>query len=361
MFQKVLITGFGGQLSFYMVKYLLENTNHEIIACARNPLSLPPEFQELTKNPRVKVTQLNLKNDFQIIDLIKKEAPDYFINLGGCSFVPDSWANPNETLDVNLKALVYILDAVATFVPNCRVFSAGSIEELNLNNVYALSKKAAGDLCKIYREKYNLSITHCQLGNSESPLRNENFITRKITKGVARIARAIKNKENFAPIYCGNINNKISWLHCKDTVDGIWRTLNQERHNAELWRPIGDTREFPLIRNKSLIPTSVKDYIICSDEVRTVKNFIELAFGEANIHGYWDGEDEGEKFIIENNVNDISELKNQVLVEIDLKFYRPDNKEVNYNSLKIREELGFSPKFQLEDVIKEMVAADLKS
>lgn len=339
MNQKAIITGFGGQLSFYMAKYLLENTDLDIIAAAHNPLNLPPEFTTLTKNPRVKVTQLNLKNDFQIKCLIEKEKPDYFINLGGLSATSDSWLNPSEVFEVNTQSLIHILEAVRFNTPNCRVFSAGSVEEFNLSNIYSVSKKAAGDLCKIYREKYNIYVTHCQLGNSESPLRPESYITRKITKGVIRISRAIKNRESFYPIRCGNINNKVSWLHCQDTVDGIWKSLNQNLFT-------------------SLPP---QDYVICSNELSTVKTFIELTFKELNIQGYWTGEGKDEKYIIENNVNDICELKSRVLIAVDLKFYRSNNGDINYNSEKIREELGFAPKFQLKDIIKEMIAADLKS
>ena len=345
MTQKVLITGFGGQLSFYMVKYLLENTSHNLIVCARNSDKLPFLFRALAWNPRVVLVDLDLRDEQKIASLVIDGKPDYFINLAGRSFIPDSWTSPITTLDVNLKSLVYILEAVTKYAPNCRVFSAGSVEELEVKNIYAVSKKAAGDSCKVYRERYNIYTTHCQLGNSESPLRNESFVTRKITKGVTRIARAIENKKNFDPIFCGNIKNEVSWLHCEDTVDGIWRSLNQESYDKTL---LG--RDFP---------KNVKDYIICSNEFSSVKTFIELAFKEVNIHGIWIGKGAKEKFVLENYLNDFIDLKGQILVEIALQFYRPDNEVIKYNNRQIKEDLGFAPKFELKDIMKEMVAADL--
>jgi GDPmannose 4,6-dehydratase len=184
---------------------------------------------------------------------------------------------------------------------------------------------------KVYRESYNLFAIQGLLYNHESPRRGEEFVTRKITKQVARIKKQLdKNLDFIDPIELGNIYAKRDWSHSKDFVEGIWMMLNQEHP---------------------------KEYLLASGKTHTVKEFVEKAFNFAGIKGYWgyalneEPEEINEKFFSESN---------EILVKINPIFYRPAEVDLLLgNPIKAETELGWKQKISFENLIKEMIINDL--
>jgi GDPmannose 4,6-dehydratase len=197
--------------------------------------------------------------------------------LAAQSFVGASWQIPEQTFDIDAVGVIRCLEAIRKHAPNCKFYNAGSSEELgNVDyspqdeahplkprSPYGAAKAAARHIVKVYRESYNLFAIQGLLYNHESPRRGEEFVTRKITKEIAKIKKAIDYGYQFKPLELGNIYAKRDWSHAKDFVRGIWMMLNQEK------------------------PT---EYILASGETHTVKEFIEKSFKYINIKGEWLGE-----------------------------------------------------------------------
>ena len=371
MIKKIIVSGVTGQDGSYMVEYLLKNTPHHIIGGVRRTSQLiKSNLNNFINDARFKIASLDLTDVHSVTSLIADEKPDYFINFGASTFVPDSWNQPAAVMQVNTVSLIYILEAIKKFVPNCRVYSAGSSEQwgdvlgspqnestpMRPRSVYGVSKCAASHICKVYRESYGLYIVHGVLLNHESPRRQpgDMFVTRKITQGVARIARSISKIEPFLSIKLGNINSKRDWSYAPDFIDGIWRMVNQEHYRL-------DTK-FADNTNTRELSKYIKEYILASGETHSVREFVELAFRLAKIEGYWVGEGINEKFIISNYLNDISELKSQVLVEISPELFRPNEVDLLCgDSSMARKELGWIPQVSFEELVRIMVEYDLKN
>jgi GDPmannose 4,6-dehydratase len=290
----------------------------------------------------------DLADSNSIDEIVKEIKPDYFINFAAQSFVGSSWQIPLQTFDATAVGVVRCLEAVRKYSPECRFYSAGSSEEMGdvlyspqdlrhpirPRSPYGAAKAAARHITKVYRDSYHLYAIHSILYNHESERRGEEFVTRKISKGVAKIYRAIKNKENFSPIQLGNLEAKRDWSHAEDFIEGIWLMLNQ---------------------------STPKEYILSSDETHSIREFVEKAFKVVNIDGHWiytgDGRAEDEGFYLkQENGNFIP------LVTINTKFYRPA--EVNLllgNSSEARRELNWKPKISFDELVKRMVEADIKS
>lgn len=185
-----------------------------------------------------------------------------------------------------------------------------------------------------------------KVGNSIR--RGEEFVTRKITKGIAKIHKALINSQPFEPIELGNIDAKRDWSDAEDFVDGIWKMLNQELD----WE-----RGEHGIRGTLLLP---KEYILSSNETHTVREFVEIAFQTAGIDGHWEGKGTDEQYVLDNYISEIGDIKSQILVKINSKFYRPA--EVNLllgDSSKAREELGWKPKTSFRQLVEKMVRNDI--
>ena len=340
---KVIVSGANGQDGSYMCEYLLKNTDYEVLGgVRRTSQAILGNLQECLKNPRFKLVPLELTDSHSITTLIKNEKPDYFIHLGASSFVADSWNQPAFTIEANSVSLIHILESIRNYVPNCRLYSAGSSEQwgdvkyspqdekhpMSPRSIYGVSKCCAAHICKVYRESYNLYVVHGILTNHESPRRQIHFLSRKITDGVARIYHSIKNNKEFEPIFCGNIYAERDWSHSKDFMDGIWKMLNQ-------------TEERP------------KEYVLSSNETFTVKDLINISFNKAGIYGRWEGEKLDEIYI--------DNLTNKTLVAIDAKFYRPADVESLLGCSDLaRKELGWKPEYTFDMLISEMVENDIK-
>jgi GDPmannose 4,6-dehydratase len=259
---KIIITGILGQDGANMAEYLLQNTNAKIFGMMRR--SANPNYincKSFEKNSRFEFVYGDLTDSVSIDNLVREIQPDFFINFGAQSFVGCSWDIPLQTFDVNATGVVRCLEAIRRFKPECRFYSAGSSEEfgdvayspqdinhpLRPRSPYGASKASARHVVKVYRDSYKLYAVHGILFNHEGTKRGEEFVTRKISKGVARIHNAIKNKQIFEPINLGNLDSKRDWSDSEDFIDGVWKMLNQKQP---------------------------KDYVLSSNETHSIREFI---------------------------------------------------------------------------------------
>lgn len=338
--KKVLITGVTGQDGSLMADYLLQNTNYFVLGAHRR-LSIPnhDNIEHLKNHPKFRLIDLDVTDSENIADVIQKEKPDYFINFAANSFVGNSWSMPVNHMQTNCMAVLYQLEAVRKYAPNCRYYNAGSSEQFgdviyspqDINHPfrprspYGAAKSAAHYLVKVYRDSYNLYAVQGILFNHEGVRRGEEFVTRKITKNVARIYNAKRNKESFYPMELGNVDAKRDWSDAQDFVRGVWMMLNQD---------------------------SPKDYVLSANETHSVREFVELAFKSAFIEGNWVGEGLTERFIDKETGKD--------LLIINPAFYRPAEVDLLWgDSTPARQELGWTPKTSFSKLVEKMVASDL--
>ena len=341
--KKVIITGILGQDGANMAEYLLLKQNSPVKVYGMYRRSANPNFINTWKfkgHPDFEFILGDLADEVSINNVVKKIQPDYFINFAANSFVGCSWDMPTQVFDVNAVGVLRCLEALRLHAPNCRFYSAGSSEEfgdvdyspqdikhpIKPRSPYGASKAAARHILKVYRESYSMYAVHGILFNHEGTKRGEEFVTRKITKGVARIKHHLDTRisiEQPEPIRLGNLNAKRDWSDSEDFVEGVWLMLNQEEP---------------------------KDYVLSSGETHSIREFVEKAFNSLEIFGQWVGEGLDEKYI----------SNGKTLVEVDHTYYRPA--EVNLllgDSSAIREELGWKPKNSFDDLIKKMVEYDL--
>ncbi|MAG59547.1 GDP-mannose 4,6-dehydratase [Candidatus Woesebacteria bacterium] len=334
----IIVTGVTGQDGSHMVDYLLENTNHEIYGGVRR-LSVPNHKNiEHVKSDRFKLISLDLTDSHSIEKNILKLKPDYFINFAAQSFVGASWDYPKQTFETNATAVLDILEAIKTHAPQCRFYNAGTSEEfgdieyspqdeshpLRPRSPYGASKAAARHLIKVYRESYDLYAVQGWLFNHEGVRRGEEFVTRKITKSVAKIKQAIDKNLEWEPLELGNLDAYRDWSDAEDFVDGVWKMVNQE---------------------------TPKDYVLSSGNAHTIREFVETAFRFVGIDGYWISSGIKERYK--------TTVVEQELVKINPKFYRPAEVECLLgNSEAARRDLNWEPKISFKCLVEKMVRND---
>jgi len=346
--KKIIITGVSGQDGSYMAEHCLA-LGHKVYGIVRR--SSNPNYSNLINvinNPNFKFVYADLSDFSSIENAIKEIEPDYFINFAAQSYVGASWVMPEQTFDITAMGVLRCLEAIRKNSTKCKFYSAGSSEEmgnveyspqdlkhpLKPRSPYGAAKAAARHITKVYRESYNLYAIHCILYNHESERRGEEFVTRKITKGVARINYALKNKLPFEPIELGNLDSKRDWSHAKDFVEGIWEMLNQE---------------------------SPKEYILSSNETHSIREFVEKSFKNIGIDGHWiyinDGRPEDEGYYLKDN-----DGNHILLVKVNPKFYRPAEVDLLLGDSSLaREELNWEPKISFDNLVKRMVEWDVEN
>lgn len=354
MSKSVLITGLNGQLGQHLVKFFQENhPDFKIIGTIRHKsYSEQPKIYE--HSPNLFVDILDLYDSNSIETVIKRHKPDYIFNTSANAFVGDSWLLAEQHFDINCLGVLKLLEAIRHYSPHSRFVNMGTSEELGCTledapngaqdeetkispkSPYAVAKVAARNIIDVYRNSYNLYAIQPWTFNFESKLRGEKYVTRKITKGVGRILRAIQNQESFDPIELGNLNSSRSWQHAADVSEGLWLIANQKGEPKD-WKP----------------------YVLSENATHTIREFVEKAFALVGIHGSWIGSGLDEKYVIDNYINEIGEIKSQILVSVNPQYFRPHDVSYLYGcSDKIRQELGWSPKKSFEDLLKEMVEWD---
>lgn len=339
--RKVIITGVTGQDGSLMADYLLANTDIDIIAGVRR-LSVKnhENIKHLKDNPRFKLIDLDVTDQHNVDRVVQEEKPDYFINFAANSFVGTSWRMPVNHMETNCMAVLYQLCSISKHAPNCRYYNAGSSEEfgdvvtapqdethpLRPRSPYGASKASARHLVKVWRESYNLYAIQGWLFNHEGIRRGEEFLTRKVTKGVADISNKIREGSEYKILQLGNLEAKRDWSDAEDFVDGIWKMLNQEEP---------------------------KEYVLASGETHTIRSFVEAAFSCAGFgveKCRWTGEGINEKYLHGKDT----------LVEINPEFYRPAEVELLLgNPSRAEKELGWVRKTDFPGLVKKMVDKDM--
>lgn len=342
------VTGVTGQDGSHMVDYLLRETNVSVIGGARR-LSVENHvnIRHLENEPRFQLVNFDLTDSHSIYKIIEFAKPDYFINFAAQSFVASSWDFARQTWEANSTSVLDCLEAIKRLRPSCRFYNAGSSEEFGNvayapqdekhpakpRSPYGASKCAARTLIKVYRESYGLYAVQGWLFNHEGPRRGEEFVTRKITSGIAKIFDQIVNGDEITPLELGNVHAERDWSDAEDMVDAVWKMVNQTS-------------------------TTPKDYVVSSDEKHSIKEFVEKAFDVVGIKGEWSGTGLDEQYTYKTGPS--SAYENVVLVKVNPKYYRPAEVDVLLgNSSLIRKDLGWKPKITFEDLIDKMVSNDL--
>jgi GDPmannose 4,6-dehydratase len=344
----VVITGVTGQDGSHMADFLLKNTDLLIFGGVRRLSVYNHENIRHIQSDRFHLINFDLTDSHAIARTVEKLQPDYFINFAAQSFVASSWDFAKQTWATNSTSVLDILEAVRLYKPSCRLYQAGSSEEfgnvlyspqdekhpLRPRSPYGASKAASRQLIKVYRDSYNLYAIQGWLFNHEGTRRGEEFVTRKITKNIARINNALKNNEEFKPMELGNMEAKRDWSDAEDFIEGVWMMLNQDKYNP----------------NYNGIP---EEYVFSSNETHTIKEFVEKAFNIAGIKGNWIGENEHTMYVSNDK---------KILVQVNPKFYRPAEVELLLgNSNKAREELNWKPKISFDKLIEKMIIWDIEN
>lgn len=337
MSKKILITGVTGQDGSHMADYLLKNTNHNILGTVRR-LSVPnyKNIQHIIDERGTDwLVHLDLTDPHSIDDCVRNYKPDYFINLAAQSFVGLSWNMPVQTFETNTLSVLHVLEAIRKYQPSCRFYNAGSSEEfgdvvslfqsedhpLRPRSPYGASKASARLITKVYRESYNLFAVQAWLFNHEGTRRGEEFVTRKISKNVARIFKNYSSE--FEPLVLGNLDAKRDWTDAEDCVRAIWEIVNRD------------------------VP---EDYVIGSGETHSIREFVEEAFNFVNIKGEWTGTGLDERYISSDG---------KTLVKISADYYRPA--EVDFlkaNTTKANTHLNWKQTTSFTQLVHKMVKND---
>ena len=365
----VFITGVTGQDGSHMADYLLRETSASIVGGVRR-LSVEnhDNLKHLENEPRFQIVNFDLTDSHSIYKIIECIQPDYFINFAAQSFVASSWDFARQTWQCNSTAVLDCLESIKRSKPDCRFYNAGSSEEFgNIayepqdenhparpRSPYGASKAAARALVKVYRESYGLYAIQGWLFNHEGPRRGEEFVTRKITMGVAKIFDAIVNDKPIIPIELGNLDAKRDWSYAGDMMDAVWRMMNQEKYNDTLSCKQGDSW------GTKNLAKHIKDYVVGSGEKHTIREFVEKSFDMVGIKGEWIDKGVNEYFWYLSGPKSQSSLDCGVLVKVNPKFYRPAEVDVLLaNSDSIRKELGWNPKTTFDGMIEKMIINDL--
>ena len=351
--KKIIVTGITGQDGSHMVDYLLENTTHEIYGTIRR-LSVKnhENILHLKNNPRVHIIDMDLNDAHSIRDVIISIQPDYFINFAAQSFVAGSWKYPTQTFDTDANAVLHILESIRRFTPECRFYNAGSSEEfgdvayspqdeshpLRPQSPYAAAKCAARHLVRVYRESYGLFAIQGWLFNHEGTRRGLDFVTRKISHGVAQIKLCIENSfcepsPNYRPfpvLELGNLDALRDWSDAEDFMSGVWAMLNADKP---------------------------KNYVLASGEMHSVRGFVERCLFVAGIEFIREGSSQDEKYYA-LSING-KEVPRPLIVGINPEFYRPaEVHKLLGNPSLAEKDLGWKRSTDFNQLVKKMYDND---
>jgi GDPmannose 4,6-dehydratase len=326
-----------------MVDFLLNNTDYIIFGGVRRLSVYNHKNISHIDDERFHLINFDLTDSSSISRIIERLKPTYFINFAAQSFVGSSWDFPQQTWKTNTSSVIDILEAIRLYNPSCKFYQAGSSEEfgdvqyspqnsqhpLRPRSPYGASKAAARQIVKVWRDSYNLYAVQGWLFNHESERRGEEFVTRKITKGVARIRKSVDDNVSFDPIELGNMDAKRDWSHAEDFVQAVWLMLNQNKP---------------------------KDYVLASGEAHTVKEFVQKSFEFAGFKTSW-YEDEENPMLTK-----LMDTENgKILVKINPKFYRPAEVDLLLGDpTEAENELKWQKNVDFSTLVSRMVNNDIQ-
>lgn len=351
MKKKALVTGITGQDGAYLAELLLSK-DYEVHGIKRRSSSFNTDrIDHLYQDPHEENVSFfmhygDLSDSTNLIRIIQQIQPDEIYNLGAMSHVKVSFDTPEYTANADGIGTLRILEAVRLLglTKKTRVYQASTSELYGLvqavpqsettpfypRSPYAVAKLYAYWITVNYREAYGMFACNGILFNHESPLRGETFVTRKITRGVAKIALGLQKK-----LYLGNLDARRDWGHAKDYVEAMWLILQQD------------------------VP---EDFVIATGVTTTVRDFVKMAFNEAGIELEFKGEGADEKgYIIACNNPEYQVELGKEVVAVDAAYFRPTEVELLIGDpTKSIEKLGWKIKYDLPMLVQDMMTSDIK-
>ncbi len=346
-----LVTGATGQDGAYLCDLLLKKGYIVHGIKRRSSLFNTDRIDNLYQDPHEKNVHFylhygDLTDSTNLIRIIQEVQPDEIYNLAAMSHVHVSFETPEYTANADGIGTLRILEAVRLLgmIKKTRVYQASTSELYGLvqevpqsertpfypRSPYAVAKLYAYWITVNYREAYGMYATNGILFNHESPLRGETFVTRKITRAVAKIAMGLQDK-----VYLGNLDAKRDWGHAKDYVEAMWLILQQDKP---------------------------EDYVIATGVTTSVRDFVKMSFKEVGVELEFTGTGAGEKGIVTAASNpDFQVPIGKEVVTVDPRYYRPTEVELLIGDpSKAEKQLGWKPKYTLPMLVAEMVAADVE-
>ena len=332
-----LITGISGQDGAYLAKFLLDK-GYDVVGTYRRSSTLNLwRLDELgiSDHPNLRLVVHDLTDAASCIRVVDSAKPSEIYNLGAQSFVQTSFDQPATTTDITGLGSLHLLEAIRTLDRSIRYYQASSAEMYGLvqatpqiettpfypRSPYAVAKLYAHWMTINYRESYDIFASCGILFNHESPLRGLDFVTRKITDGVARIALG-----DEAPIRLGNLNAERDWGYAPEYVAGMWSMLQADQPDT---------------------------FVFATNKTNSVRSFVEWAFEAVDIDIEWRGKDSAETGICRET--------GRVLVEVSPAFYRPAEVDrLIGDASKAARVIGWRPYTPVRELCAQMVAADLE-
>ena len=330
--KNALITGITGQDGSYLAELLLEK-GYEVYGIMRRKSVVDYGNVEHIKD-KIHFIYADMTDPISLITAMKISQADEVYNLAAQSFVATSWEQPLATADIDALGVTNMLEAIRTVKPEARFYQASTSEMFGLvqaipqtettpfypRSPYGVAKLYGHWITKNYRESYDLYACSGILFNHESERRGKEFVTRKITDAVARIKLGVQDH-----LELGNMDSKRDWGHSKDYVKAMWLLLQQDHAD---------------------------DYVIATNETRTVREFVEVAFGHVGIEIEWEG----------TGVDEIGKDKatGKTIVKVNPQFFRPAEVDILLgNPAKAEKELGWKREISFSQLVERMVKNDL--
>ncbi len=347
--KKALITGITGQDGAYLAEFLLKK-GYEVHGIKRRASLINTQrIDHLYQDPHVSDRNLHLHygdltDSSNLIRIIQEVQPDEIYNLAAMSHVAVSFEEPEYTANADGIGTLRILEAVRLLdlIKKTKIYQASTSELYGLvqavpqsestpfypRSPYAVAKLYAYWITVNYREAYGMYACNGILFNHESPQRGETFVTRKITRATAKIVLGMDEC-----LYLGNLNSERDWGHAKDYIEGMWLILQQE--NPE-------------------------DFVLATGITTTIRDFVRMTFAELGIELGFEG----------NGINEIGYVikcngeyqldPGRVVIKVDSKYFRPTEVDILLGDpTKAKTKLGWEPKYNLQELINEMIMSDL--
>lgn len=331
--KRALITGINGQDGSYLAELLLEK-GYEVYGVMRRKSVVDYGNVEHIKD-KINFIYADMTDIVSLINAMRVSQADEVYNLAAQSFVGTSWEQPIATAEIDGVGVTNMLEAIRTVKPEARFYQASTSEMFGLvqeipqkettpfypRSPYGVAKLYGHWITKNYRESFNMYACSGILFNHESERRGKEFVTRKITDAVVRIKLGVQDC-----LELGNMDAKRDWGHSKDYVNAMWLMLQQDE---------------------------AEDYVIATNETRTVREFVEIAFSHVGIEVEWSG----------NDVDEIGKDKatGKTIVKINPKFFRPAEVEILIGDpAKADKELGWVREISFAQLVERMVKHDME-
>ena len=347
--KKAIITGITGQDGAYLAEFLLKK-GYEVHGIKRRSSMFNTQRIEhllLESNEQGRNLHLHhgdLTDSTNLIRIIQEVQPDEIYNLAAMSHVQVSFEMPEYTANADGIGTLRILEAVRLLglTDKTKIYQASTSELYGLvqavpqsestpfypRSPYAVAKLYAYWITVNYREAYNMFACNGILFNHESPQRGETFVTRKITRATAKIALGIEQC-----LFLGNLNAKRDWGHALDYIEGMYLILQQEKPD---------------------------DFVLATGVTTTIRDFVKMSFAEIGIELGFRGENEMEEGYVLKNIGKYKIQEGKVVVKVNPKYYRPTEVDLLIGDpTKAKTLLGWKPKYDLAELVKEMIASDL--